>query len=78
MSDNRIGGIIGNRPTFVMGAGGVLRAQFALESTGETHTMSEQDLARAIAKDCLSQEAKLYEEILASLRAEKRNLELAA
>jgi hypothetical protein len=78
MSDNGIDGIIGKKSTFIVGVGGVLRAQFALKSTGETHTMSEQDLARAIAKDCLSQEAKLYEEILASLRAEKRNLELAA
>lgn len=78
MSDNGIDGIIGQKPTFTVGAGGILRAHFALESTGQTHTMSEQDLARAIAKDCLSQEAKLYEEILASLRTEKRNLELAA
>lgn len=78
MSDNGIDGIIGKKPTFIQGTGGVLRAHFALESTGQTHTMSEQDLARAIAKDCLSQEAKLYEKILTSLRTEKRNLELAA
>lgn len=78
MSDNGIDGIIGKKPTFILGAGDVLRAQFALKSTGETHTMSEQDLVRAIAKDCLSPEAKLYQQILASLRTEKRNLELAA
>lgn len=78
MSDNGIDGIIGQKPTFTVGAGGILRAQFALKSTGETHTMSEQDLVRAIAKDFLSEEAKLYEKILASLRENERKLALAA
>ncbi|MBL8638491.1 MAG: hypothetical protein JNN09_08360 [Alphaproteobacteria bacterium] len=78
MSDNGIDGIIGKKPTFIQGTGGVLRAHFALESTGQTHTMSEQDLQRAIDKDPLSDAAESYEKILMALRTEKRNLELAA
>ena len=71
MSDTKIDDIIGGQPTFIVGVGGVLRAQFVLRSTGETHTMSEQDLGRAIAANCLSEDGKLYEKILTALRAEK-------
>ena len=78
MSDNGIDGIIRKPLTFILGAGDVLRVQFALESTGETHTMSAQDLQRAIDKDPLSDAAESYEKILMALRTEKRNLELAA